>query len=68
MKVNMDAIQRKSEIARPPPEMQFWLSNTGTFVLSSRFLLLVNLPGGIANPFRELLTESIKEIAAKKLF
>ncbi|MFN8145587.1 MAG: histidine kinase dimerization/phospho-acceptor domain-containing protein [Bacteroidia bacterium] len=65
MKVNMDAIQRKSEIAKTTARNAIlWLSITGTFCFVIAFSLLVNLPGGIANPIREL-TESIKEIAAK---
>jgi len=36
----------------------------GTFCFLIAFVLLVNLPGNIANPVKEL-TESIKEIAAQ---
>lgn len=65
MKLNMDAIQRKSFIAaNTAKSANIWLAITGTLCFFTAFILLVNLPGYIANPIREL-TESIKEIAAK---
>lgn len=65
MKLNMDAIQRKSLVAKNTAKNgTIWIAITGTFCLLIAFSLLVNLPGGIANPIREL-TESIKQIAAK---
>lgn len=65
MKVNMDAIQRKSLIAsQTAKNATIWITITGTLCFLIAFSLLVNLPGGIANPIREL-TKSIKAIAAK---
>lgn len=65
MKLNMDAIQRKSLIAaNTAKSANIWIAITGTLCFFTAFILLVNLPGYIANPIREL-TESIKEIAAK---
>jgi len=66
MKVNMDAIHRKSLIAKKTAEnATIWLTTIGTFCFLFAFILLVNLPGNIANPIKEL-TESIKQIASKK--
>jgi PAS domain S-box-containing protein len=65
MKLNMDAIQRKSVIAsHTASNATIWIAITGTLCFIIAFGLLVNLPGSIANPIREL-TDSIKEIAAK---
>ncbi len=65
MKLNMDAIQRKSATAESTAkESILWISFTSAFCLIMGFTLLVNLPGYIANPIREL-TESIRQIAAK---
>jgi signal transduction histidine kinase len=65
MKVNMDAILRKSDVAKTTAKNAIiWLSITGTFCFLIAFSLLINLPGSIANPIREL-TGSIKAIAAK---
>jgi len=65
MRLNMEAIQRKSEIAQETARSaNLWIVITGTLCFLFAFTLLVNLPSNIANPIREL-TESIKEIAAK---
>jgi NtrC-family two-component system sensor histidine kinase KinB len=63
MRINMNAIERKSAIANETAETAIlWISITATFCFIVAFILLVNLPGNIANPIREL-TESIEEIA-----
>ncbi|MGK6352148.1 ATP-binding protein [Parapedobacter sp. DT-150] len=65
MRLNMEAIVRKSEVARETAESAtIWISVTGTFCFLIAFILLVNLPGNIADPIKEL-TESIKQIAAQ---
>ncbi len=65
MKVNMTAIQRKSEQAnKTASDTIFWISITGCLCFLIAFVLLLNLPGSIANPIKEL-TASIKEIANK---
>lgn len=65
MLLNMQAIQRKSDVAQDTAENAiFWIAVTGTLSFLIAFTLLVNLPSNIANPIREL-TESIKQIAAK---
>jgi NtrC-family two-component system sensor histidine kinase KinB len=65
MKVNMDAIRRKSDTAEKTAEQSIlWISFTSSFCLIIGFTLIVNLPGYIANPIRDL-TESIKQIAEK---
>jgi len=65
-KLNMDAIQRKSLIAeKTAKNATLWISITGAFCFIIALILLMNLPGSIANPIKEL-TESIKQIADKK--
>jgi signal transduction histidine kinase len=65
MLLNMQAIQRKNQIAQDSSERAvFWISLIGTICFIIAFTLLFNLPGNIANPVR-VLTESIKEIAAR---
>lgn len=65
IKLNMEAIQRKSDIAmRTAQSTNMWIAVTGTLCFLIALTLFVNLPGNIANPIREL-TESIKEIASK---
>ncbi len=65
MDMNMQAIQRKSELAKTTADKAvFWIAITGTMCFLIAFVLLVNLPSNIANPIKEL-TESIKQIAAK---
>jgi len=63
MKLNMDAIQRKSLLAsNNAKDATLWIALTGTLCFMIAFILLINLPGNIANPIKEL-SESIKEIA-----
>ncbi len=65
MLLNMEAIQRKSLKAEDTANtVKAVISVTGAFCFLLAFILLMNLPGNIANPIREL-TESIKAIAAK---
>ena len=65
MKLNMNAIKQKSDIAKHTAEAaNFWIAITGTLCFLIAFNLLVNLPNNIANPIKEL-TASIKEIANK---
>ncbi|KOS07313.1 histidine kinase [Flavobacterium akiainvivens] len=65
MKLNMDAIKRKSNIAGDTAKNSIlWISITSSFCLIIGFTLIINLPGYIANPIRDL-TESIRQIAAK---
>jgi PAS domain S-box-containing protein len=65
MKLNMDAILRKSNTAGNTADNSIlWISVTSAFCFIMGFTLLVNLPGYIANPIKNL-TESIKQIAAK---
>jgi PAS domain S-box-containing protein len=65
MEMNMQAIQRKSEVAKATADKAvFWVAITGTLCFLIAFTLLVNLPSNIANPIKEL-TESIKQIAIK---
>ncbi len=65
MDMNMQAIQRKSEVAQVTADKAvFWIALTGTLCFLIAFILLVNLPSNIANPIKEL-TESIQQIAAK---
>jgi two-component system, NtrC family, sensor histidine kinase KinB len=65
MDMNMQAIQRKSEVAKVTADNAvFWIVITGTLCFLIAFVLLVNLPSNIANPIKEL-TESIKQIASR---
>ena len=65
MKMNMDAIVKKSNTAKATAETAtFWIAITGTLCFLIAFTLLFNLPGSIANPIMEL-TASIRQIAAK---
>jgi PAS domain S-box-containing protein len=65
MRLNMDAIARKSAIAeKTASNAMMWLSGTGTLSFLIALILLLNLPGNIANPIREL-TQSIEAIAAQ---
>ena len=65
MLLNMQAIQRKSGVAqKTASDAVLWITITGTLCFLIAFSLLVNLPGNIANPIKEL-TGSIKEIAAQ---
>lgn len=65
MKLNMDAILRKSDTAGQTADNSIlWISITSAFCFIMGFTLLVNLPGYIANPIKNL-TDSIKQIASK---
>jgi PAS domain S-box-containing protein len=65
MDMNMQAIQRKSEVAKATADKAvFWIALTGTLCFLIAFVLLVNLPSNISKPIKEL-TESIRQIAAK---
>ncbi len=65
MLLNMQAIERKSSVAKKTADTAtLWIALAGTFCFLIAFVLLVNLPGNIANPVKEL-TESIKQIAAQ---
>ena len=63
MLLNMQAIQTKNNIAEATADKSiFWVSLIGAGCFLIAFILLVNLPGNIANPIKEL-TKSIHEIA-----
>lgn len=63
MKLNMNAIKIKSDIANVNAETAYlWIATVGTLCFLIAFNLLVNLPNNIADPITEL-TDSIKEIA-----
>ena len=65
MGLNMRAIVAKSDQANATAETATSaIAFTGTICLLIALILLVNLPGNIANPIREL-TGSIQQIAAK---
>lgn len=65
MQLNMQAIKKKSDLAKQTAEMaNLWIAVVGSFCFLIAFNLLVNLPNNIANPIKEL-TASIKEIANK---
>jgi two-component system, NtrC family, sensor histidine kinase KinB len=64
MKVNQEAIQRKSQQAGATArDAIFWLSCSATFCFIIAFILLFNLPESIAGPIREL-SQRIRQIAA----
>jgi len=63
MKLNMDAIVLKSQIANNTAENAIvWIIITGALCCIIASALLIKLPGNIANPILQL-TESIKQIA-----
>ena len=65
MKLNMDAIKKKSNVATKTAETgNLWIAVTGTLCFLIAFNLLINLPNNIANPIKEL-TASISQIANK---
>jgi len=65
MDMNMQSIQRKSEMAKQTANNAvFWIATTGILCFFIAFILLINLPSNIANPIQEL-TKSIKQIADK---
>ncbi|GAB3502906.1 ATP-binding protein [Emticicia fontis] len=64
MRLNMEAIQRKSDVAKQTAATStIWIAITGTLCFVIAFTLLINLPSNIASPIKKL-TESIKQIAA----
>ena len=65
MQLNANAIARKTEVAKATSiDAITWIAITGTLCFLIAFTLLINLPGNIANPIKEL-TESIRQIAAQ---
>lgn len=65
MRLNMEAIGRKSSIAATTADNAiFWIPVAGVLCFIIAFVLLVNLPGNIANPIKEL-TASIRQIAGQ---
>ncbi len=63
MQLNMNAIKVKSEIANTTAQNAIAvISIVGTLCFLIAFILMVNLPGNISNPIREL-TSSIHQIA-----
>ncbi|MCH5684106.1 HAMP domain-containing protein [Niabella sp. W65] len=63
MRLNMEAIERKSELATSTSQSAIVvISIVGTLCFIIAFVLLVNLPSNIANPIRQL-TASIRQIA-----
>lgn len=63
MRLNMEAIERKSELATATSENAILvISVVGTFCFIIAFVLLINLPANIANPIKAL-TASIRQIA-----
>ncbi len=63
--MNMQAIQRKSEVAKLTADSAVsWIVVSGVVFFLIAFVLLVNLPSNIANPIKKL-TESIGQIADK---
>ncbi|MCF2492984.1 HAMP domain-containing sensor histidine kinase [Dyadobacter chenhuakuii] len=64
-RINMEAIRAKSDKALDTVHSAFiWIALTGTVCFLIALTLLVNLPGNVGNPIREL-TESIRAIAEK---
>jgi NtrC-family two-component system sensor histidine kinase KinB len=65
MKINMDAIKRKSTTAEKTADRSvLWISVASAICIIIGFTHIVNIPGYIANPVKNL-TESIRQIAAK---
>ncbi|MEN6454490.1 MAG: HAMP domain-containing protein, partial [Prolixibacteraceae bacterium] len=65
MHLNMSAIQGKSAVAQKTASNAIlWIGVTAIFCFVIAFILLLRLPGNIANPIKEL-TESIRQIAVK---
>ena len=65
MKLNMDAIKRKGNTAGKTADSSIvWISLTSSFCFIIGFTLIINLPGYIADPIRNL-TDSINQIIAK---
>ena len=65
MDLNLKSITRKNEIAKKTAgNATFFLVFWGSICLLITFSFIINFPGYIANPIRDL-TEGIKEIASK---
>jgi PAS domain S-box-containing protein len=65
MDMNMQSIQRKSEMAKQTAQNAvFWIAITAALCFMTAFVLLINLPANIANPI-QALTQSIQQIAGK---
>ena len=65
MHLNMSALKEKSNFAEErAKEAIVWIFFTGILCFSIALVLVLSLPGNIANPISEL-TESIRQIAAK---
>src|SRR6185437_10513276 len=65
MQLNMSAIERKDAITRETANKATLLvAFTGSFLFLVAFSFVVNFPGYIANPIREL-TERIKEVSKR---
>ncbi len=65
MNLNMNAIVRKSKVAEQTAHRaNTWIVVTATLCFLISFSLLINFPGHIANPIKQL-TQSIQEIANK---
>lgn len=63
MRLNMNAIRQKSQIANDTAENAIvWVVVTGASCFAIALVFLIMLPRNIANPIRQL-TESIKQIA-----
>lgn len=65
MKLNMSAIERKSNLATKDAQDSVLLIGLGgTLCILIALTLFINLPGNVANPIKEL-TSSIKQIASE---
>ncbi|MEO6850182.1 MAG: ATP-binding protein, partial [Mucilaginibacter sp.] len=65
MQLNMNAVQRKNAVAKDTANSATLLvALVGSFLFLVSFSFVVNFPGYIANPIREL-TERIKEISKR---
>ncbi|MBK9248184.1 MAG: HAMP domain-containing protein [Ignavibacteria bacterium] len=65
MKLNMDAIARKSAVATQTAKTAtMWVAISGVLCFLISFTLLLNFPARISTPIQEL-TESIRQIADK---
>ncbi len=65
MNLNMQAIQRKSQIAdKTADTAMLWIAISVALCFLIAIILLINLPANIANPIKELAA-SIKQIAEK---
>jgi signal transduction histidine kinase len=66
MNLNLEAIDRKSKVAAEKANQAIlYIPAAAGLCFVIAFILLLNLPGNIANPIREL-SESIKQIASQK--